>query len=358
MGAQLQKNFTAHRASCRMRRIRGAINEPMMQVENLVRTMHTWHDKTEGHVFIRLYMNKGPWYAIGAYTAWGVLPIYWKWLRAVPAVQLISHRIVWSCVMLCGVILLSRQWQPLRAALRKPRVLRIYLLSAILIGINWLVYVWAVNAGYVIETSLGYFINPLLSVMLGVLFLGERLRSGQLVALGLAAVGVVYLTLTYGSLPWIALVLATSFGFYGLVKKASPLGSLHGLTLETGILFVPAVLFLLLAEQQGQGAFLHLDAVQNVLMIGAGLVTTVPLLMFASAAQRIPLSLMGILQYIAPTLQFLIGVFIYQESFTASRFVGFGFVWLALITFGVEGFLNAQKHMRRAAAPESERAAT
>jgi chloramphenicol-sensitive protein RarD len=182
----------------------------------------------------------------------------------------------------------------------------------------------------------------LLSVLMGVLFLHERMRSLQWVPLGLAAVGVLYLTFAYGSLPWIALTLAFSFGLYGLVKKTAPLGSLYGLTLETGLLFLPALLYLLYADATGQGAFLHTGAISDVLLVGAGLMTTIPLLMFASAARRIPLSLVGILQYIAPTLQFLLGVLVYREPFTHAQFIGFGMVWIALILFGVEGFLASR----------------
>jgi chloramphenicol-sensitive protein RarD len=284
-------------------------------------------------------MNKGIWYGIGAYVTWGLFPIYWKWLHHVPAVQLISHRVLWSFLLLFVFIVASRQWNVFRMAALKPRVLRIYLVAAVLIGINWLVYIWAVNAGFIVEASLGYYINPLLNVLMGVLFLRERLRSLQWIPLGLAAVGVLYLTFAYGSLPWIALTLAFSFGAYGLVKKTAPLGSLYGLTLETGLLFLPALLYLLYSDATRQGAFLHTGATSDVLLVGAGLMTTIPLLMFASAARRIPLSLVGILQYIAPTLQFLLGVLVYGEPFTHTQFIGFGIVWVALILFGIEGFL-------------------
>jgi len=284
-------------------------------------------------------MNKGIWYAVGAYAVWGLFPIYWKWLHQVPALQLLSHRIGWSFFLLLAVILATRQWQAFRAAALNRRVLRIYLIAAVLIGVNWLTYVWAVNAGFIVETSLGYFINPLLSVLMGVLFLRERLRAWQWVPIGMATAGVLYLTFAYGALPWIALTLAFSFGLYGLIKKVAPLSSLYGLTLETGILFLPALAYLLVANAAGQGAFLHAGARSDLLLAGAGLVTTIPLLMFASAARRIPLSLVGILQYIAPTLQFLLGVLVYKEPFTHTQLIGFGIVWMALIIFGVEGFL-------------------
>ena len=283
-------------------------------------------------------MNKGILNGLAAYALWGFFPIYWKFLHQVPALQVIGHRIGWSFVLLIAIILLSRQWNDFRAALT-TKMIGIYSIAAILLTINWLVYVWGVNAGFIVETSLGYFINPLLSVLLGVIFLRERLRPMQWVPVGIAAAGVIYLTAIYGRLPWIALSLAFSFGFYGFVKKLAPLGSLYGLTLETGIVFPIAVSYLLFVESNGTGAFLHESALTTLLLIGAGAVTTIPLLMFASAAKQIPLTVVGLLQYIAPTLQFLIGVFIYKEPFDRSHLIGFGIVWVALIIFWVENLL-------------------
>lgn len=283
-------------------------------------------------------MRKGMWSGIAAYVLWGFFPIYWKWLRDVPAPQLLGHRITWSFLLLLAVILLTRQWNDFRSQLN-GRTFQIYLIAAILIGVNWLTYVWAVNAGFIVETSLGYFINPLLSVLMGVIFLREQLRTAQWIPVTLAAIGVMYLTFAHGRLPWIALLLAFTFAFYGLTKKLAPLGSVFGLTLETGILLFPALLYLGWAQMNGSAAFLQSGVKADVLMIGAGLVTTVPLLMFASAAKQIPLTMIGILQYLAPTIQFLIGVFVYQEPFDQSRLVGFGIVWLALIIFWVENFL-------------------
>jgi chloramphenicol-sensitive protein RarD len=281
-------------------------------------------------------MNTGIWYALGAYVLWGLFPIYWKWLHDIPALQLIGHRIGWSFIMLMVVIFATKQWKKLRSTLTR-RVLGVYLIAGLLLSINWLIYVWGVNSEHVVETSLGYFINPLFSVLLGVIFLKERLRPLQWLPIGLVAMGVIYLTWTYGSLPWIALSLAFTFGFYGLVKKISPLGSLYGLTLETGLVFLPALGYLIFAETTGQGAFGHAGLVSDLLMVGAGAVTTIPLLMFASAAKRIPLTMVGIMQYIAPTLQFLLGVLLYKEPFTTTRLVGFSMVWIALIVFWVEG---------------------
>jgi len=283
-------------------------------------------------------MNKGILYGIGAYIAWGFFPIYWKFLHHVPAIQLIGHRIIWSCLLLVMFILFTKQWTEFRQTINAS-VIRIYTIAAVLIGINWLIYVWAVNANFIVETSLGYFINPLLSVLMGVIVLKEKLRIAQWIPVALAALGVAYLTYVYGRLPYIALSLAFSFGLYGLVKKLSPLGSLYGLTIETGILFIPALTYLIFVQANNTAAFLHTGTTSDLLMIGAGFITTIPLLMFASAARSIPLWLVGLLQYIAPTLQFLIGVFIYKEPFSHNQLIGFGIVWIALIFFLAENYI-------------------
>ena len=283
-------------------------------------------------------MNKGILYGIGAYALWGFFPLYWKLLHTISALQLIGHRIAWSFLLLIAFIFITRQWADLRATFNM-RNFRIYLIASLLIGVNWLMYVWAVNAGHIVETSLGYFINPLISVLLGLIVLREKLRPLQWIPIVIAFAGVVYLTFTFGRLPWIALVLAFTFGFYGLVKKLAPLSSLYGLTMETGILFIPALAYLGFVEANGTGAFLHTGPVPDLLMVGAGLVTTVPLLMFASAAKRIPLTTIGVLQYLAPTIQILIGVFVYKEVFDHTRLAGFSLVWLALIIFWVENYL-------------------
>ena len=293
-------------------------------------------------------MKKGILYALGAYITWGLFPFYWKILAGVPALQLLGHRILWSFISLFAILLIARQWKTIQDALNR-RVLVIYSVAAVLIAINWLTYVWAVGAGFIIETSLGYFINPLLSVLLGVIFLRERLRPLQWLPIGLAAVGVLYLTFAYGSLPWVALTLAISFGFYGLVKKNAPLDALPGLTMETGLLFLPALGFLLYSEFNGTGAFLHTTPLLNLMLLGAGLVTIVPLLMFASAAKRIPLTMIGVLQYVNPTIQFLLGTLVYKEPFDHHRLIGFGIVWVALILFVLEGFLRRPKSILAAA---------
>jgi chloramphenicol-sensitive protein RarD len=283
-------------------------------------------------------MKKGILFAAGAYGLWGLVPIYWKLLKEVPAPQLLGHRIGWAFITLLIIVLALRQWKTFRTEALSIRILKIYLLAAILIGINWLTYVWAVNAGHIVEASLGYFINPLLSMLFGVVFFRERLRLWQWIPVGLATIGVLYLTVALGSLPWISLTLATSFAIYGVVKKIAPLGSLFGLMLETSILVVPATLFLWFADRAGHGAFLRTGLVTDLLLIGAGIITTFPLLMFATAAQKIPLSLMGILQFISPTLTFLTGIIIYGEQFTHTQLIGYGIVWAALIIFGFESF--------------------
>jgi chloramphenicol-sensitive protein RarD len=284
--------------------------------------------------------KKGLLYAFGAYFTWGLFPIYWKYLSHVSALQLLGHRILWSFALLLLILVFTGQVDSLRRKIFDLKTLRIYSIAAVLIGINWLTYVWAVNAGFIVETSLGYFINPLISVVLGMIFFKERLRPLQWVPVVLAALGVTYLTISYGRLPWIALTLAFSFGFYGLVKKLAPLSSVHGLTLETGILLFPAALYLVSSEIAGTAAFTHTGLGSDILMIGAGLVTTIPLLMFASAARRIPLSMIGFMQYLAPTMQFLIGVFIYKEPFSTQQLIGFSIVWLGLLLFAAESFYN------------------
>jgi chloramphenicol-sensitive protein RarD len=285
-------------------------------------------------------MNKGILKGIAVYILWGFFPIYWKMLHQVPALQVIGNRIVWSFLLMAAVLFFTHQWTSFRLAAASPRIIGIYSIAAVLLTINWLVYVWGVNSGFIVETSLGYFINPLVSVMLGVFFLHERLRITQWIPIVIAALGVAYLTYAYGRLPWIALTLAFTFGFYGLVKKLAPLGAMYGLTLETGIVFPIALVYLLVVGLRGSGAFLQEGPLTTLLLIGAGPVTTVPLLLFASAAKEIPLTIVGLLQYIAPTLQFLIGVFIYKESFDRSLLVGFIIIWIALIFFWVENFLS------------------
>ncbi len=296
-------------------------------------------------------MKKGVLLAIGAYVLWALLPVYWKALQTVPAIQIIAHRFVWSVGFLVLLLLARGEWKQFRQEAFSRRNLLLFALSGGLLAVNWLTYIWGVNAGFVIETSLGYFINPLVSVLLGTLFLREKLRPLQWVPVGLAAVGVLYLTFTYGAVPWIALVLAFSFGIYGLLRKTAPLGSLYGLALETLIVFLPAAVFLLLVEFQGAGVVGKVSAWEGALLVLTGVATALPLLLFSSAARQINLSLIGILQYIAPTGQFLLGVLVYREPFTAERLVGFAIIWAALILYTGESLLV--RRAARAPAPGS-----
>lgn len=278
--------------------------------------------------------------ALGAYGLWGVLPAYWKALHGVPAPEILTHRILWSCVFLAGLLVAWGEWANLRDALHRPRTILIYALAAGLVAGNWLTYIWTVNADRIVETSLGYFINPLVSVMLGVVFLKEHLRRLQWVAVGVAAVGVGYLTWQYGALPWVALLLASSFGLYGLVKKLAPLGALAGLTLETALLFLPALGYVAMLQGQGEGHFVHGNLRTTGLLVFTGVVTALPLLLFAQAARSVSLSTVGLLQFLAPSLQLMVGVFGYHEPFRRTQVIGFAMIWLALGLFWGEGFLR------------------
>jgi chloramphenicol-sensitive protein RarD len=289
-----------------------------------------------------MHLNKGLLYAASAYILWGIFPIFFKALHQVPATQIVAHRIVWSFLFLIVVIAARQELFAFKGVINR-RTLLIYLGAGLLLAVNWLVYVWSVNSGYVVEASLGYFINPLVSVVMGVFILRERLRPVQWLPVGLAAMGVAYLTLSFGALPWIALVLALTFGMYGLVKKVAPLGSLYGLTMETGMVFLPAIVFLLVEDRLGVGAYARAGLWTTILLSLTGVVTAIPLLMFASGARRVPLSTMGLLQYITPTLQFILGVYVFGEPFSQARLVGFSMIWLALIVFSVESFIYWRK---------------
>jgi chloramphenicol-sensitive protein RarD len=294
-------------------------------------------------------VKKGVLAGVAAYTLWGLLPVYWKALQTVPALEILVHRTVWSLVFVLLLQAILRRWDWLRLVRQQPRMLRIFLGSTVLLSLNWLTYIWAVNAGHVVDASLGYFINPLVSVLLGMIFLGERLRPWQGVAVGLAAASVLYLTLGLGSLPWIALVLAGTFGFYGLLRKTAPLGSMEGLSVETALLSLPALAYLLALEATGQGSFGHAGATTSLLLAFTGVVTAVPLLLFAWAARNTTLATVGILQYIAPTFQFLLGLLVYHEPFSPARLLGFGGVWLALVIYTGEALMQ-ERHRRAAAA--------
>jgi len=281
-------------------------------------------------------MNRGFLYAFGAYFLWGIFPIYWKLIHNIPALEIIAHRVVWAFIFVLLVIWVKNDWRNLMRAFNDRKTLLTFLITGTLLFINWIVYVWAVNAGFIVDTSLGYFINPLVSVVLGVVFMKERLRVGQWIPVALAACGVLYLTFSYGSLPWIGLTLAFSFGIYGLLKKKASLNSLHGFSLEIGFLFIPALTYLMILEISRQGSFLHVTILENALLLFAGVATGLPLLLFGAAARLVPLSVLGFIQYIAPTMQFAIGVLVYGEAFTSERMIGFGLIWIALALYSLD----------------------
>ncbi|MDR0476697.1 MAG: EamA family transporter RarD [Desulfobulbaceae bacterium] len=278
--------------------------------------------------------------AIFAYVIWGFLPIYWKSVQAASAVEILCHRVCWSLLVCLLLLWALRQRGDLAKALHNRRHLALYAVTSLLLTTNWLLYIWVVNAGYILEGSLAYFINPLISVLCGVLFFRERLRLAQIAALAMVVVGIIYLTVFYGRFPWIALTLATSFGLYGLLHKKATEPALTGMLLETIVVFPPALAFLIWLEIHGGGHFIHTGLRQSLLLAGAGLVTSLPLLMFNFAAQRIPLSLMGLLQYLSPTITLLVGLFIYHEDFPRDRLIGFSLIWLALLLYLAEGGLR------------------
>ncbi|RPI03327.1 MAG: EamA family transporter RarD [Calditrichaeota bacterium] len=290
-------------------------------------------------------MNRGTLYGIIAYGLWGILPLYWKLLQGVQSLEILAHRIIWSLLFVILLLFLQNNWRWLNRIISRPTILLFFSSSAILLAVNWLTFIWAVNNGFIVEASLGYFINPLLNVLLGVLFLKERLRIGQSVALMTTACGVSWLTIHYGSFPWIALTLAITFGIYGLLRKIAPLDSIEGLALETALLMIPAVYALFYFEQQHTAQFLH-NTVATGLLFAAGIITSVPLILFSSAARRISLTALGFIQYIAPTLQFLTGILIYHEPFNSARFVGFSLIWAALALYTLEGLHNARRRQR------------
>jgi chloramphenicol-sensitive protein RarD len=275
----------------------------------------------------------GVFYAIGAYLCWGLFPLYWKPLESIEPLQIICHRVLWSALFLLLVLSVRRHWSWLAAFRAAPGKLGIFCLSSTMLTANWLMYIWAVNAGHIVESSLGYFINPLVNVLLGRLFLGEQLGKMQKVAVLLAACGVMWMTLQLGAFPWISLGLALSFGVYGLLRKQAPLPSLEGLTLETLLMAPLALIVLAVFEFRGTGCFGHIGWKLDTMLMGAGVITTVPLLLFAHGARRLKLATIGLIQYISPTLQLLLGVLLYHEAFDSARAVGFALIWAGLLVY-------------------------
>lgn len=288
--------------------------------------------------------RKGLWMTVMAFVVWGVVPLYWHLLKQVPSFQIIAHRIVWSSILLLGWLFLRHGGQWLRTIREQPRALSLLGLSSLLIAFNWGLYIWAVNAGHVVETSLGYFINPLINVVLGVLVLRERLTRLQWVGVGFAFAGVAWLTWQAGSPPWIALGLALSFGAYGLLRKMVAVEAVSGLGVESLYLFLPALAFVAWGEQGHGGGFIQGWGWQiDLLLILGGVVSAVPLIGFSYGVRRIPLTIVGLLQYIAPSIQFLIGVFVFKEAFGTAQAIGFATIWTGLIIFAGDNLWRSRK---------------
>jgi len=297
--------------------------------------------------------RRGTAYGVAAYTIWGLFPIYWPWLEPAGALEILAHRVMWSLVFVSLVLcVVSRRVR--RPLPRDRRRLRLLAAAGVLIGVNWGVYIWAVNHHHVLEGSLGYFINPLVSVALGVVVLGERLRRLQWVAVAVATIGVVVLAVETGSPPWIALTLALTFGTYGLVKRIVGVGALEGLVVETAVLAPAAVGYIIVSSAVGDATFTTHTPAHAVMLASSGVVTAVPLLLFAAAAASVPLSRLGVFFYLNPTLQFLVGVLIQHEPVTTARLVGFGLVWVALVVFTADSVAN---HRQRQLALGAEAAA-
>lgn len=288
--------------------------------------------------------KKGLLFAVAAYFIWGIFPLYWKLLDQIPAVQILAHRIVWSFVFLAIIIMFSRD-QSFRQYVQNKKVWWVLSLSAIFIACNWGIYIYAVNNEQIVEASLGYYINPIVNIALGIIFLKERLTRMQALAVAFALAGLAYLTIEMGRLPVISLLLALSFGIYALVRKKANLRSLPGLFIETLILVPVALAYLWFADRSGTGAFLHQSMLTNVLLILAGPVTAMPLFLFGIAATKIPLSTMGFIQYFSPTIQLLIGVVVFKETFTNANFISFALVWIGLAIYSYS--IARQMHVRR-----------
>jgi chloramphenicol-sensitive protein RarD len=287
-------------------------------------------------------------FGLGAYALWGLFPLYFPLREPAGGLEIVAHRVLWSLVFIGLLLTAIRGWRRVRAAVTDLRASLILAGAAVLIGANWLIFVYGVNSGQVVETSLGYFINPLVSVLLGVVALGERLRAAQWVAVGIAAVAVAVLTVDYGRPPWIALSLAATFGLYGLLKKLVRVQAAPGLFLETAIVAVPAAGVLAVLHASGDGTSVSEGTGHFLLLVSSGVATAVPLLLFAAATSRIPLSTVGLLQYLTPSMQLTIGVFVYGEPMPPVRLVGFALVWAALAVFTVDTLRHTRASVRRA----------
>ncbi|WP_069464389.1 EamA family transporter RarD, partial [Actinacidiphila rubida] len=282
-------------------------------------------------------------WGFAAYGMWGLFPLYWPLLKPAGAMEILAHRMVWSLVVVALILLALRRWAWIAGLLRQPRRLALVALAATVVSVNWGMYIWGVNSGHVVETALGYFINPLVTIALGVLVLHERLRPVQWTAVGIGVAAVVVLTVGYGRLPWIALSLALSFGVYGLAKKKIAMGGLESLAAETSVQFLPALCFLLVIGGRGDATFTHHGPGHAALLVACGLVTAVPLVAFGMAATRLPLSTIGLMQYLAPVFQFVIGLVHFHEKMPPERWAGFLLVWVALVLLSWDALRTARR---------------
>lgn len=287
--------------------------------------------------------RQGVLYAVAAFLIWGICPLYFKLLAQVPAGEILTHRIIWSCVLLLALLLAGRQLHRIRAALRQPRQLLNLTVSALLVAGNWLLFIWSVNNNHLLEASLGYYINPLFNVLLGMVFLGERLRRLQWLAVALAGTGVLIQVLLLGHLPWIALALAGSFGIYGLIRKQIPVDAQTGLFVETLLLLPLALIYLFVIADSPTSQLTTNGWQLNSLLLAAGVVTTVPLLLFTAGARLIPLSTLGFIQYLGPSLMFLLAILLFGEPIQPAKLLTFGCIWLALAVFSLEGWQRSRQ---------------
>ena len=274
--------------------------------------------------------------AVSAYLIWGFSPIYWKSLQSVPAFEILMHRIIWSCVFLVPIVAISRRGGEFVAALRSKKTLAALGASTLLVSVNWFLFIWAINSGHILQTSLGYYIAPLVNVFLGMVFLKERLRRLQVVALVLAIISVLSLTIRFGSFPWVSLSLAFSFGFYGLIRKVAPVGALVGLTVETLVLSMPALGYVIVLDAAGSGSFIGAGGVISVLLAGGALVTALPLLLYTVGARRLHYTTMGFLQYIAPSCTFILATVVYDEPLESGQLAAFALIWAALCFYSMD----------------------
>ena len=286
--------------------------------------------------------DRGLIYGICAYGLWGAFPLYWPLLEPAGAIEILTQRMLWSLLVVAVLLRVTHGWSRVRAVLAVPAQRWRLAAAAFFVSVNWGVYIWGVNSGHVVETSLGYFINPLFTIMLGVVLLGERLRRVQWVAVGIGALAIVVLAVDYGRPPWIALILAFSFGMYGYLKKKVSVGAVESLAIETGFMAVPAAVTVAVLAVLGDTTFLNHGAGHASLLVGTGVITAVPLLLFGAAAQRLPLTTLGLIQYLAPVLQFAVGIGIRHEPLPPARLAGFALVWLALVVLSVDGIRHSR----------------